>query len=447
MDTLIANVDPNKRTITKEEMRNFINESLRQIGEINEAYKKAFEGSAEQSGLFIEIEEKLKQIKATYEEYFVSLTENGKTKILALDEKIQEIILYHKKLTDGDESIKKDIDDSQKHITEFYNYLFASETDGDDRDSQVKAAIERIVEFDKKTQGDAGYKKAVEDAHGTISEKYSELYEQKDEGGKTKIERLDENITEIDTFEKKVRDEIKPFLTEIQTEITGKKNEVNALLSGATGGSLIEGYLQSKNEYRQKPEYKKIDDGWLQKVTCTVKNISLFFINTFGIIFEYILFILPLIIAVTIFVRPDFVAEFTGGDNTHLTEYFKNLDFLSRITISLPLWWISWFGQRSISHKKRLAEEYNHKAQVAKMYLNFSSRETQGAYPITDTAKQELDKVLIAAIKRHPGEVFGKDETILDKILQIVKASRGIADNVSEQIKDALPKIDDKSSE
>lgn len=432
MDTLIANIDPNKRTITKEEMRNLIIESMRQIGEINEAYKKAFEGSDEQSGLFIEIEEKLKQIRIAYEENFVSLGENGKTKLVVLDEKIQEINLYHRKLTGGEDSIENDIADSQKNITEFYKYLFTSETDGEDRHSQVKAAIERIVQFDKKTQGDGGYRKAIEDAHSIIIEKYADLYEQKDENGKTKIENLEESIVQINSFDKKLHKEVEPFLDKIKKEITTKKDEVNALLSGATGGSLVQGYLQSKNEYKQLPEYQKIEGNYSRKLVLLFNNFVLFLTSIFGIIFEYILFILPLIIAVSIFVRPDLVATYAGGGET-LGEYFKNLDFLSRVTISLPLWWISWFGQRSISHKRRLAEEYNHKAQVAKMYLNFSSRETQGAYPISKTAKEKLDLALMKAIGRHPGQIFGKDETMLDKILQAIKATRGISDNNSDE--------------
>lgn len=439
MDTLISNIKPNSRSITKEELQNFINESLRQIGEINEAYKKAFEGSTEQSGLLVEIEEKLKQIKIKYEEYFIVISDNGKTKVTNLDEKIQGIIDYHKILIEGDNSIKKDIEKSRENIMDFYNYLFVSESEDVNKDTQVKNAIERIVNFDDKVQSDTGYKKSIEDAHSIIIAKYEELFRQKDENEKTKIEGLDQSIYEIGVFHQKVKEEIDPFLKDIQIEITGKKDEVNALLSGATGGSLIQGYLKSKNEYRQIPEYKSLEGTLSQKLISFISNIALFLTNVFRIIFEYTLFILPLIIAVAIFVRPDLVPKVVDSQG-RLEDYFKNLDFFSRLTISLPLWWISWFGQRSISHNRRLSEEYNHKAQVAKMYLNFSSRETQGAYPISEKAKNDLDSVLIKAIERHPGEVLGRDETILDKVLQIVKASRGIVDNEYSNIKNSLLK-------
>jgi hypothetical protein len=67
------------------------------------------------------------------------------------------------------------------------------------------------------------------------------------------------------------------------------------------------------------------------------------------------------------------------------------------------------------------------------MYLNFSARKTHEAYPISKEAKNKLDDELIEAIKRHPGEVYGKDETMMDKVVQSLKAFRGTKDIDEEQ--------------
>jgi hypothetical protein len=94
----------------------------------------------------------------------------------------------------------------------------------------------------------------------------------------------------------------------------------------------------------------------------------------------------------------------------------------------LPLWWISWFGQRIILHKRRLADEYNHQAQVSAMYLNFTSKETANSYPLLPDAKKNLNNALIDVIRRHPGKIYGRDETILDKVIQAIRAFKGITD-------------------
>lgn len=430
IDDLITSIDIARKNPNKKELWDIIKEVLVLLNEINEDYKKFYEDSEENPAILKSIEEKYLKIKKEYDDLF-SIDETGISKSSELQKKINEIVNYHKSLledTTEEESIKTDIESSQKHITDFYNFLFNKEEGDKNNEEKVKKSIEEIKGFyEKLMNAENGIKTEVEDAYKILIDKYNELFKI-DENSESKINTLEKNIENISSFGTKVEEEIKPFINNVKEDIVRKQKDIDALLVGATGGSLVEGYLQSKNEYRQKPKYSTLEgDNW-NVVFISIKNSVIFLINTMVIIFEYILFIFPLIIAVLIFVRPDIIGNFSIKEGTDLTEYFKNLDFLSRLTISLPLWWISWFGQRSISQKRRLSEEYNHKAQVTKMYLNFSARETQDTYQISKDARKELDLAIISVIKRHPGQIFGKDETMLDKIIQAVKATRGVSE-------------------
>ena len=218
--------------------------------------------------------------------------------------------------------------------------------------------------------------------------------------------------------------------------------------------------MRSKNEYRQIPNYKKFkkiekNEKLSKRFFVYLENIfivsvSRFFDFVFSVIrtsIDYILFILPLLVSVFIFVHPEMVDNIMGSQKYGggVSDYIGRLNFWSRMIISLPLWWISWFGQRNISHNKRLSEEYNHKAQVTKMYLNFSSRNRKenSIYPISDKARDELDLQLIKVIKRHPGAVYGKDETMMDKVIQAIQAFKG-NENIEENNNDIKDEQDDK---
>lgn len=432
---IIQEIDPSKRTIKKSEFYDIVKESLVSIDQINQAYEKLYEGEGEDPPILNDIETRLEKVRNKFEEYFITQGDDGKTKLSSLDEKITAIKNYHKEILEGENSINKSIDNLHTKIADFYAYLFevgdVSEDptiDAKDRVTNVKEAILKILEFDKRLNGDENsYNKKIEDAYAIITDKYKDLYGE-DEGGESKISKIDKSIKKINDYNTNLNDVIVPFIEEVKKEIEIKKNDVEALLGGATGGSLVEGFLQSKNEYSQKPLYKKIEGKIVDKFLICIENVFIFFRCIFGILLDYVLFIFPLLILVVVFIRPDMAEKILndGSDKMPLIgDYISGLNFWSRLIVSVPLWWISWFGQRNISHKKRLSEEYNHKAQVAKMYLNFTSRETESSYPITEGARQELDNVFIKAIKRHPGQVYGKDETMLDKLIQFAGAIHG----------------------
>jgi len=425
MDEINLNPKP-ENTFNKEEFASFVKEALGQIKEIGEAYKKLFgapEGGVQ--SVIAEIETRLEDTKQKYEHLF-STNEAGISRVAELNTQIDEIKKYHQELISGETSVRADIKESQDKITDFYTYLFGG-TDGvEGQEQKVKSVIESIFGFHTELTKENGYKKAIENAHKEIIEVHNDLFS-KDEEGNNKISLLNKDIEQIKTFRGILEEDIEPFIKETRDDINAKRRDVAALLDGATGGSLVEGFLKSKKEYRQEPDYEKLNGSALENIAAIFSNIAALIYSLWLILIDYVLFIFPLLLSVFIFTQPDWVTSIIGiktEENT-VSDFLGNLNFYGRLIISLPLWWISWFGQRSISHKRRLAEEYNHKAQVTKMYLNFVSKETENSYPLEADAKNNLHNELIKVIARHPGQVYGKDETVLDKIIQLVYAGRG----------------------
>lgn len=415
----------NSENFNKEEFNSFVKEALAQIKKINESYKKFFEAPEGQQSIITEIETRLEDTKQKYDHLFLT-NEAGLSRVAELNAQIEEIKKYHQDLISGDASIQADIKESQDKITDFYVYLFGG-TDGvEAQEQKVKTAIESILSFHTDLTKEEGYKKAVEDAHREIVEAYDDLFSE-DEDGNSKISLLSKDIEEIKTFKGTLEKDIEPFIKETKDDIDAKRRDVAALLDGATGGSLVEGFLKSKKEYKQEPDYKKLNGSLAENISAIFSNITAFIFSILLILIDYVLFIFPLLLSVFIFIQPDLVASIVGikAQEATVSDFLGSLNFYGRLIISLPLWWISWFGQRSISHKRRLAEEYNHKAQVTKMYLNFVSKETENSYPLETDAKNNLHDELIKVIARHPGQVYGKDETMLDKIIQLVSAAHG----------------------
>ncbi len=86
--------------------------------------------------------------------------------------------------------------------------------------------------------------------------------------------------------------------------------------------------------------------------------------------------------------------------------------------MSLPLLWISWFGQRTISIRRRLYEEYNHKEKVMKIFSGLNPEIGD------ETQKQKLLDIVLNTIAENPAHILGKGETLLDKLLDEVKYLR-----------------------
>lgn len=417
--------NPEENVFNQTEFNTFVTTALEQIKKINIAHKELFEGDSEKEAVIAEIESVLAKLIAGYTDLFVEGA-TGISKIGELNLKRDEIIALHKEMLLGDgvtKSIKADVEESQEKITEFYIYLFGSSDGTAGKEKAVREAIDKVIKFHTELVSEEGYEKVVKNAHTQITKTHSDLYKLDATTGDSKISKLTKDIANITAFNEDLNKKILPFIDTTKADIERNMKDVGSLLASAVGGGLIQGFLESKNEYNQKPVYKKIEGSFKNRVVPFLHNILMLGINIFTIIMDYVFFILPLTISVLIFVQPDNIPDLLGID--HNSAFLSSLNFTGRLLVSLPLWWISLFGYKNIRHKKRLAEEYNHKAQVTRMYLNFSSRETAEQYPISVKARAKLDYELISVISRHPGQIYGKDETIFDKLIELAGAMRG----------------------
>lgn len=450
MEEYIDSINPKWKNPSKDQLWDFVKLSLIQIKEINEKYNEFFISSeGEQSSIINDIENKISILLEEYKKLNEDLeTETNKTKLTLLNEQVAFIKNYHKELLEWEDSIKSDIEDSQNKINKFYNYLFdenynqendenLSDAEENHNSWKIRKIIKEIIEFynnfNPSEEDKIWYAKAIESF-------YSEFFASI-EWKKSKIDEVKDSINQINTF--RIKD-----LENIKSEIKIAKQNADDLLWAATWGSLVEGYLNSKREYQDIPEYEKmiyvefdktnIKKSIFQLFWIVIVNIWNIFANSvlflksvFSISVNYVLFITPLIILVLIFVKPDAIQNivWTGDLSTSI----KDLTFFNRLLISLPFWWIAWFWQHSISQKRKLAEEYNHKAQVVKMYLNFTTNSK--SYPIDNNTKKELNDELLKIIARRPWEIYWKDETIIDKIVKIFSSSKLLADDLKNNIK------------
>ncbi|MEF2174848.1 MAG: hypothetical protein V3575_00125 [Candidatus Absconditabacteria bacterium] len=443
IDSLINSINVNGKSPNKDELWKFVKESLVLIGEINSFYKELHEGSSEKESIIKSIEDSYNKIKENYDDLFTP-DSAGITKILEIQNKIKEIKDYHKELVNGEDSIKTDIEDSQKHITEFYNFLFGDE----ENEKIVKASIKEIEEFYKKLiEGEDSIKSDIERIYESFTTKYSELFEVENESEESVIEKLEGQIKNVDDFNNKITNEIIPSIEKQQNDLKTlnadidiKKKELSALLSDATAKSLAEGYLESMYEYSSK---KKLDFNNMELKLWKwnlISNFCIIFYNSLfrfsNTIFTYIIFMVPLAIIVYLFSQHDIMNSLIENLSSSGTKPTISELIIFKGLISVPLLWISWFGQKSISQRKRLFEEYNHKYRVVQMYIMFISNEK--SYTLQQT--QELENALLEVIKNNPAVHLGKGETMIDRIFEKFQIE-GVYKKLKEEIIEDLKSI------
>ena len=115
-----------------------------------------------------------------------------------------------------------------------------------------------------------------------------------------------------------------------------------------------------------------------------------------------------------------FVSYFTiPSDNILSWEYL-----LLRMPMGIPLIWIAWYCQRSLSQINRVREEYHHKERVMRIYHGFS-KEIERLSESGKSSEQVLDfiKIVIQTIDRNPARVLDPSATMLDSMLRRNKAA------------------------
>ena len=91
----------------------------------------------------------------------------------------------------------------------------------------------------------------------------------------------------------------------------------------------------------------------------------------------------------------------------------------SRTVTGLPLVWMAWYFQRSISQTNRIKEEYHHKQRIMAVFDGFSKeidRLTENDSKTNKEKKLELISAIINAISKNPAETINPSETFLDSV-------------------------------
>lgn len=436
IDSLIDNINVNWKNPNKNELWDFVKKSLVLIWEINSFYKELHEWTEEKESIIKNIEDSYNKIKDNYNDLFTP-DSVWVTKSLEIQNKIKEIEDYHKELIDWENSIKTDIEDSQKHITDFYNFLFWE----DEKEVKLKKSIQEIEDYYKKlTEWEESIKFDIERIYESFSTKYSELFEVENEWEESVIEQLEWQIKSVKEFNDKVNNEIIPGIEKQQddlkvlnNDIEVKRKELNALLSDATAKTLAEWYIESMHEYSSGKKIKLKPWKWniLNNIYASFYNVIFRFSTT---IFTYLIFMLPLVLIVYLFSQPDLMKNLIDTLSSSWTKPTISELIIFKWLIWLPLLWISWFWQKTISQRKRLFEEYNHKYRVVQMYLMFITNEKN--YTLQQT--EELENALLEVIKNNPAIHLWKWETMIDKIFekfQVEWVYKKLKDEIKEDLK------------
>ncbi len=418
-----------KTTIPKARFVKLFNTVFDEVNEINTLYEKFFEPNSDKPALATEIENKIDSINKRYSELFSTPSDASSSKIEEINNKIEEIRELHKELISGDTPVQGLIQQAETEIVGFYEKLFTSDVKKNDggQEKKLNAAIKSIVDFDDQlNKADIGYRYKIERAKEDILSAHSEFFTADQKNKLSKADILRDQIEKTNEFHGRLVDEIEPFIDTSKTEISDiakdikiKQNEVDSLLSDTTIQTLSENYKEAMHVYGS-PVYKQITKNkwWLifQNLFIGIKHLIKF-------VGSYILFIGPLVLIGWFFVggtlNDVFLPEAPGDESDDGIKFSGTEYIVYKLTIALPLLWVSYFGQKSISQRRRLFEEYNHKYRVLQMYMLFTGKES--TYPLEGETRKQLEKALLKVISNNPSDVYGKDETLIDKLIGIFK--------------------------
>ncbi len=246
-----------------------------------------------------------------------------------------------------------------------------------------------------KTQHDSAKKfhSEVQKWHEDSSNYISNINQQKNTAGKltdeiktqrgtasacvSEIEKQKKNTKELTDEIQKQHDTDKKIIAEKQEKYTALFQKIEELLPGATSAGLASSY----REAHEKKSTKGYWCGFIGSLIVLVGGYYIYFI--------------------------------------HNSPEIKWVHIITRTIVGMPLIWIAWYCQRTISQTNRIKEEYHHKQRVMSVFNGFSKQidELTKDNPEENKAKKlELISVIINAIKQNPSEKIDPSETFLDSV-------------------------------
>ena len=188
----------------------------------------------------------------------------------------------------------------------------------------------------------------------------------------SEIEQQKSKITELTDKIEIQYNTITEFIEENQINYKELFGKIETLLPGATSAGLSSSYREARIEKKTK---------WY-----------------------WVGFIVPLIILIGIYFYM-------------LLSESNWMQIVTRTIVGLPLVWIAWYCQRSISQINRIKEEYHHKQMVMDVFSGFSKEIDELTKNNPEQNKEKKSKfisVVIDVIKKNPSEKIDPSETFLD---------------------------------
>ena len=214
---------------------------------------------------------------------------------------------------------------------------------------------------------------------------------------KQRIEAMETQINnskeEADKFSEEMDEQREKYKKEI-AEVESLRKMVLTLLPGAAAAGLAGSYIDAQKD-------RDVRRYW---IGFTVSLLSLIALYGYNLFIEPILALLDY----ELFTKP---TSSTWGD------------LFIRFTTGLPLVWIAWYCQKSISQTKRIKEEYQHKERIMRVYPAFIKQLQEKEKEMEQLSDKEQTKTIrdfitttIKAIAKNPAEVLNPSETLLDSI-------------------------------
>lgn len=342
-----------------------------------------------------------------------------------------------KKYLESIERIKSDCEDFRKQSKTLLDNI-------KDKLKSSSLSLDKITEIEKKS----------EQLSDKIRMKYNSLFVDKNSENLTKIQELENNIKKWEEYNSRLEEEIQLFEEQWMSnaEALAKTEELQRqseeLLSNVTKWGLFEGYSQAMGKYSTpiKKEYIDFNSSFTVKnIWISITNIGRFFYNIifryYKDIINYTIFIWPLVFIGTSF-STDIITAYIKEINEllNIKPGFSELLLLKGI-MTLPLLAISWFWYWSIVQKKKLFEEYHHKARVVQMYTMFK---TETNIKWLDDYK-DIEKEVISTISDNPSKFIGKNWSLIDDVMRKIY-SWNTLDKIKKEIKEDLSKKDNKNT-
>lgn len=243
------------------------------------------------------------------------------------------------------------------------------------------------------------------DSNKKINSFYNELLDDDEENKKPSIEsQILSKKTEIESLHQSLKNESEQLL-----------NTIKSILPHATAAGLAASYRDAQKAYRPVDCFNFQFDR-KSKLNSTVQVTRAIFQAVFhSRNFLWLGFVSTVTMLFVLYSGIHIPFVQFGVLAYDLTKNYSPYQLiLLKFTSGLPLIWLAWYFQKSISSSNRFFEEYNHKQRVMELYEGFI-REIKSLGLVEE--ERDLLIIMLDVVKYNPSQLLGKNETIFESVL------------------------------